>query len=51
MYLLSLNLVFVYQQSEIGLVIGQIDGEEWVFIDEILPNGMIDTHGKYFNLD
>ncbi len=35
------------QDAEIGLVVGQIEGQQWVFIDEILPNGMIDMHGKF----
>jgi hypothetical protein len=27
--------------------VGQVQGEPRVFIDEILPNGMIDMHGKF----
>ncbi|CAF0934878.1 unnamed protein product [Rotaria sordida] len=37
--------VEIQKEAEIGLVIGHIEGEPWVFIDEILPNGMIDMHG------
>jgi len=31
--------------AEIGMVVGHVEGHQWVFIDEILPNGMIDMHG------
>ena len=34
------------QEAELGLVLGLIEGEHWLFIDEILPNGMIEMHGR-----
>ncbi|CAF2620615.1 unnamed protein product [Rotaria sp. Silwood2] len=37
--------VEIPKDAEIGLVVGHIEGQSWVFIDEILPNGMIDMHG------
>ncbi|CAF4830755.1 unnamed protein product, partial [Rotaria magnacalcarata] len=37
--------VEIEKEAQLGLVVGQIEGESWVFIDEILANGMIDTHG------
>ncbi|UJR26653.1 hypothetical protein I4U23_007970 [Adineta vaga] len=37
--------VEIEKEAEIGLVLGQIEGEQYVFIDEILPNGMIEMHG------
>ncbi|CAF3641649.1 unnamed protein product [Rotaria socialis] len=37
--------VEIEKEAQLGLVVGQIEGESWVFIDEILPHGMIDTHG------
>lgn len=37
--------VEIEKEAELGLVVGQVDGEPMVFIDEILPNGMIDMHG------
>ncbi|CAF1602341.1 unnamed protein product [Adineta ricciae] len=37
--------VEIEKDAEIGLVLGQIDDERYVFIDEVLPNGMIDMHG------
>ncbi|CAF3695194.1 unnamed protein product [Rotaria sp. Silwood1] len=37
--------VEIPKEAEIGLVVGHIEGQNWVFIDEILPNGMIEMHG------
>ena len=37
---------FVRQEAELGLVIGQVEGDSLIFIDEILPNGMIEMHGQ-----
>ncbi|CAF1010763.1 unnamed protein product [Adineta steineri] len=37
--------VEIEKDAELGVVLGQIEGEKWIFIDEILPNGMIEMHG------
>ncbi|CAF0766166.1 unnamed protein product [Adineta ricciae] len=37
--------VEIEKDAEIGLVLGQVDDEPYIFIDEVLPNGMIDMHG------
>ncbi|CAF0952412.1 unnamed protein product [Adineta steineri] len=53
LFVCQLNKGFEYQlmpveiekDAELGVVLGQIEGEKWIFIDEILPNGMIEMHG------
>ena len=36
-----------FKDAQLGLVIGQVGDEPSIFIDEILPDGMIDMHGQH----